>query len=546
MKKNILSLILSLAALAAFPQQGKITTGIDKKKQKIGAQFNLTLKTTVDTTAKVVFPKAPNFGSMMVIRDEKPDTVKKGARYELVKKYGLTQFDSGSYLIPKLKVLINKKPFFSDSLRVEVANVKVDTLKQGLYDIKPTIQVETPPKSWWWWCLAAATLIVIAGALAYYVFGLFKNKKIQEDVYKTPIEKATSLLKNLENKQLWQKGEVKSYYSELTDIARNYIEEEIHIPAMESTTTELIEALRKVANQKKMTLSQDTFINLEKVLKQADLVKFAKSKPQDFEILEDKKRVESSIVLIHKAVPEEVIEEDTSELDELMKARLLKKKKRKNAIVAAASILGVLVVSLGILISVKGLDYVLDNTFGHPTKTLLEGEWITSEYGNPAIQVQTPEVLKRINAKDFLPKDAMQLIKDMQTFQYGNIYSDFGIMVATNTYKDNADGKQPEINLDNAIEGEIKLFEKKGAQRITVFKEDYTDKDGSVGMKAYGTYIRVDAENRKSIKMAYEMIYFHQGNGLQKVIVVHQEDDKYAKPLTDKLMKSVELITETP
>ncbi|AWI27158.1 hypothetical protein HYN49_02955 [Flavobacterium pallidum] len=532
--------------MAAFPQQGKITTGIDKKKQKIGAQFNLTLKTTVDTTAKVVFPKGDSFGPMMVIRDEKPDTVRKGARYELVKKYGLTQFDSGSYLIPKLKVLINKKPFFSDSLRVEVANVKVDTLKQGLYDIKPVIQMEKPSKSWWWWCLLISTLIVGACALGYYFFTLFKNRKTTEEIYKTPIEKATSLLKNLENKQLWQKGEVKSYYSELTDIARNYIEEEIHIPAMESTTTELIEALRKVANQKKMTLSQDTFINLEKVLKQADLVKFAKSKPLDFEILEDKKRVESSIVLIHKAVPEEIIEEDTSELDELMKEKFLKKKKRKTTLIAVASVFGALLLTLGILIAVKGLDYVIDNTLGHPTKTLLEGEWITSEYGNPAIELQTPEVLKRINAKDFLPKDAMQLIKDMQTFQYGNIFGDFGIMVATNTYKENPDGKQADINLDDAIEGEIKLFEKKGAQRITVFKEDYTDKDGSVGMKAYGTYIRVNPEDRTSIKMAYEMIYFHQGNGLQKVIVVHQEDDKYAKPLTDKLMKSVELISQTP
>ncbi len=544
MKKYVLSLILSLSAVAAFPQQGKITTGIDKKKNKIGAQFNLTLKTTVDTTANVVFPKADNFGPMLVIRDPKPDTLKKGARYELIKKYGLTQFDSGVYTIPKLKVLINKKPYFSDTLRVSVANVKVDTLQQNLYDIKPTIQVETPSKSWWWWYLIIAGIIVVAGGLIFIIIRLFLNKKIKEEVYKTPIEKATSLLKNLETKQLWQKGEVKSYYSELTDIARNYIEEEIHIPAMESTTTELIEGLRKVAGQKKILLSQETFENLEKVLKQADLVKFAKSKPMEFEILEDKKRIESSIVLIHKAVPEEIAVEENV-LDELMKEKLLKKKKRQRVVIAVASVFGVIAMGLGILIGVKGLDYVIDNTLGHPTKTLLEGEWVTSAYGNPAVEVQTPEVLKRIDAKTFLPKDAMQLIKDMQTFQYGDIFGNFGIMVATNTYKENPNG-QTEIKLDDAVEGEIKLLEKKGAQRITVFKEDYTDKDGSTGMRAYGTYIRVNAEDRKSIKMAYEMIYFHQGNGLQKVIVVHEEDDKYAKPLTDRLMKSVELLTETP
>jgi hypothetical protein len=45
------------------------------------------------------------------------------------------------------------------------------------------------------------------------------KRKIEEEVYKTPIEKATNLLNTLEQKGLWQKGEVKAYYSELTDIA---------------------------------------------------------------------------------------------------------------------------------------------------------------------------------------------------------------------------------------------------------------------------------------------------------------------------------------
>ena len=68
----------------------------------------------------------------------------------------------------------------------------------------------------------------------------------------------------LEKKELWQKGEIKAYYSELTDIARNYIEEAIEIPAMESTTSELIIGLRAVSIKKKMSLTQDTLENLER------------------------------------------------------------------------------------------------------------------------------------------------------------------------------------------------------------------------------------------------------------------------------------------
>ena len=32
--------------------------------------------------------------------------------------------------------------FFSDSLQVQIANVKVDTLKQPLFDIKPIVEVK--------------------------------------------------------------------------------------------------------------------------------------------------------------------------------------------------------------------------------------------------------------------------------------------------------------------------------------------------------------------------------------------------------------------
>ncbi len=83
-------------------------------------------------------------------------------------------------------------------------------------------------------------------------------------------------MNTLEQKELWQKGDVKAYYSELTDIARNYIEEAIAIPAMESTTAELVAGLKAASQKKKMKLSQETIENLERVLKQADLVKFAK------------------------------------------------------------------------------------------------------------------------------------------------------------------------------------------------------------------------------------------------------------------------------
>ncbi len=523
--------------------QPKVATSINVTKNKIGAEFKLTLKTDVDTLSKVKFPEAKNFGALEVIQSYKIDTVKKGGRYELIKKYGLTQFDSGKYTIPKIPVLINGKLSFSDSIKVEVNDVKVDTLKQKMYDIKDIAQVESPMGSWWIYVLV---LLAIAAA-GFFIYNYIKKrqtgKKQEVIVFKTPIEKATTLLQQLEKKELWQKGEIKSYYSELTDIARNYIEEEIHIPAMESTTSELIEGLRKAAKQKKLRLSNETVANLEKVLKQADLVKFAKVKPLDFEIEEDKKRISNSIVTIHQSIPETVEENDELALwneqqKELARLQKLKKQKRVRIITTIGIVMGMLLLALLSLIYFKGFDYVKDNIIGHPTKELMEGEWVYSEYGNPGVKIETPKVLKRMDAEKIMPKEAMALLKEMQVFVYGSLIDDFYISVSTVTYK-----QETQIDLDQAAEGSLKVLEAQGAQNIIVKTEDFNTQKGISGKKAYGTMTVLDKIKGKSTKMYYEMLVFAQNGGLQQIIIMHREDDTYGKQIMDRVLNSVELQT---
>ena len=414
MKKTVY-IVFFLISTSLFAQ--KVTTDLDTTRNKIGAEFKLTLKASVDTSARVVFPKLKNIGALEVIRSYPIDTIRNNDRYELVKKYGLTQFDSGKYTIPRVPVLINKKPFLSDSLLVEVANVKVDTLQQKMYDIKDIVATESHWGNWWKYLLAIVVLAGI-GALVYGYIKKKQKKEIEEEVYKTPIEKATSLLTILEKKELWQQGEIKEYYSELTDIARNYIEEAIEIPAMESTTSELITALKAASVKKKMTLSQETIENLERVLKQADLVKFAKSKPMDFEITEDRNKIQKAILTLDKAIPVEVPEEEDLLLNEAQRQHQiqlqLKKKKAQRIRTAIISVVLLVVVVTGFFVATRGLNYVIDTVFGRETKELLEGEWVKSEYGNPGILIETPQVLKRIDAEKVLPKNAMALIKEIQ------------------------------------------------------------------------------------------------------------------------------------
>ena len=533
-----LYIVLFLISTSLFAQ--KVTTSVDSTRNKIGAEFKLTLKTSVDKKTKVKFPEAKNFGALEVIESYKIDTIKNNDSYELVKKYGLTQFDSGKYVIPQLKVLINGKPVLSDSIKVEVANVKVDTLKQKMYDIKG-IEKEKSDSNLWKYIVAILVVLALA-VLGFFLYKKFKKgTKEEELIFKSPIEKATSLLQSLEKKELWQHGEVKEYYSELTDIVRTYIEEEIQIPAMESTTSELIVSLKKVASQKKMKLTSETLKNLEKVLKQADLVKFAKVKPLDFEIEEDKKRITSAVVKIHDSIP--VIVEEKDELTEYNERQLetlrlkkLAERKKKRIISGILIFFGVLFASVLITIGIKGFDYVKDLVLGNPTKELAQGEWIFSDYGNPAIRIETPKVLKRIDAEKTLPKDAMALIKEMQLFSYGNLSGDFFISIATKKLK------QPtEINLDQLANETVKVMESQGGSNIILKQEDYKTNKGITGKKAYGTLTILDKLTKTSKKLYYEIVFFKQDGGIQQVTIAYPEGDKYGIEVAARIINSVEL-----
>jgi hypothetical protein len=534
-----LYILFFLLTTSLFAQ--KVSTSIDSTKKKIGAEFKLTLKASVNKTDKVVFPKAKNFGALEVIESYKIDTIKSNDKYELIKKYGLTQFDSGKYTIPRIQILINGKPSFSDSLKVEVADVKVDTLKQKMYEIKDVIPVES--SSDWWKYLLGILLLVGLGFLAFWLFKKYykKPEKIEEIVYKTPIEKATSLLQQLERKELIQRGEIKSYYSELTDIARTYIEEEIHIPAMESTTSELIVSLRNVAKSKKLKLSKEILENLEKVLQQADLVKFAKVKPLDFEIEEDKKRITSTIVTIHKAIPEIVEDKDELEVwNEEQKQKALAKKaseqkmKRiKNAVFITVLILAL---TVGITTAIKGFDFVKDFVLGNETKELVEGEWVLSEYGNPGVIVETPQVLKRIDAKKALPKESYAILKEMQLFEYGALNQKLFIGVSTIKFKDTTD-----IKFETVLDGITKNWEKLGAQNMLFKQEEFNTGKGITGVKAYGTMTVFDKEEDESEKMYYEILLFKQDGGLQQITVAHREGDEYGEKIGKRIINSAEL-----
>lgn len=523
----------------------KIETSTDSTEIRIGSQFHLILKTKVDTASTVFFPKEQLFGALEVLEDYPTDTIidkKDRAKWELVKKYGLTQFDSGKYVIPQLKVVIDNKSYLTDSMFVYVNNVEVDTLKQPLFDIKDVIGDTQKSSSKWWLWLLIGLVIAGLGVWAFFVWKKRQKQAKEPEIIYTPIEKATIGLKKLEEKQLIEKGAVKDYYSELTDIARTYLEEAVKIPAMENTTAELIENLKRTAVRRKLAFSDEIIISLEKVLKQADLVKFAKSKPLEFEIVEDRNTVEKTLRTMHGIIPLKTPEEEEAERNEELRLELERKRKKKKMISNISFAAGVIIViGLAYWIATSGISSVKNKFFGSPTTEFLTSEWITSEYGNPPIKIETPKVLKRITEE--VNPEMKMMAKEYAGFSYGRIWDNLYVEIKTMVFKPDQTGENASEKLtpEVLLELNYQYFESYNAKNILMNVQEFNTVSGTSGLKASGTFDVLDQEAKQSKKKYYEIVVFKQNNSFQQIITVIDESDLNKVEIIDRIINSIEL-----
>ena len=306
-------LLILLFTIVIFSQKRPLVNAeIDTTNIRIGEQFNL--KISVNEIKNVIIPKLELKG-LEVVDTAKTDTLKNS----LVKKYTITGFDSGSFYIPQQQIFVKNQAFFTDSLLVNVATIAIDTSKIKKFPIK---SIKSEPyvlddfKGYIW---IALFVLLLVGILVYLLF-FRKKKETVEEVFiplKPAYEEAIEKLQQLDEKLLWQNNKIKEYYSELTGIVRNYIGRDIEIPTFEQTSNEIIELIEAQNSKKKLGLSKETIATIHSLLKNADLVKFAKSKPLSHEIEDDRKFAELIITKIQPKVIQykSTMVAQTSEID---------------------------------------------------------------------------------------------------------------------------------------------------------------------------------------------------------------------------------------
>ncbi len=537
MKRVFLLLLLCFSFVGYAQTSPTITSEVDTTFIKIGEQIIWTVTVAVDTTAHVIFPEGQTFSPLETVESFKTDTTRKKDRLLLEKSYALTQFDSGSYKLPKQFIDINGQGFYTDSLRIDVATVAVDTINQKMYDIKDLIVVEKSHSGWWKIVLGVLLALAIVGGLLYWF--VFRKKPLTEEEKEAllpPYDRALLELKKLENSKYLIQDEYKKYYSELTDIVRSYLEEDVHVSALESTTDQLIDKLELMTDSGELELDKDTISQFKRILQTADLVKFAKSKPETSVAEQDRKSIEQIVVKTHDALPEPTEEELMQQAEYLEEVE--RKKQKKRIVIAAVSLAGLLLVSAVAATAYYGFQYTKDTIFGHPTKALLEGEWVRSSYGYPPIILETPQVLVRQEFK--LPPEAQANIKELQMFTYRSSEGLFTIASSSTTLAN----PEQEPEFEQAIEAGIKQFEQQGAKNIITKQEEFTTVSGVSGIKVFGSGKFAVPESDELVRGKYTFIMFGGKGFQQQLILSWLEDDTYAQEIVNRILTSLEVKTD--
>lgn len=530
-------LLLFLLPVTALAQSNpKVNAEVDTLSIKIGEQIQYRITVETDSTDVVFFPEGQTFSPLETVEAIMADTIKSEEKVILQKIYALTQFDSGAYTIPPQRIAINEQPFFTDSFQIKVADVAVDTTKQKMYDIKPLIQVERSLADMWLTALWILLGLIVVGGLVYWFF--LRKKPLTEEekvALLPPYDRALIELKKLENSKYLIQDEYKQYYSELTDIVRSYLEEDVHVSAMESTTSELITKLEMLKDAGELNLDDDTIQQFQKILQTADLVKFAKSKPATSIAEQDRKVVEQIVIKTHEALPEPT-EEDLL-LNEEYLEELAKKKQRKRIYWAAAIFAGVLILGSVFSVAYFGAKKVRDTVFGYPTKDLLEGEWVASSYGFPPILMETPDVLIRKDVD--LPKETEELIKELQTFSYGSYVGIFSVSTSSITFKE----QNEDPNFEAIIVSTLNKFEQLGLKNIITKQEEFVTQSGVKGLKTYGsgTFGESDSDGKKA---KYNILSFGGKGFIQQIVITWEDGDEYAEEIVERILTSLDVKTQ--
>lgn len=290
--KRILFCVVFFATIPSGLLKGQdvsVSASFDTSGIFIGDQvhFNIIIDQPAGITLNLPYFRDTIIKNIEIISGPHSDTISTaGGKIRITERYLITSFDSGRYRIDpvfaEMRDQSGIKRYFSGYSALNVMRVDIapaDTTSAIFDIIKPygaplTFDEVLP------WLLLSLLSVILLWLLIRLIRRFRKTRgEIQAPVITEPAHViAFRELERLREEKLWQSGAVKKYYTRLTEILRTYLENRYGVNSMELTTFETLDSLLNTGFKR-----DDSFNKLKAVLTGADLVKFAKYKPDPSE-----------------------------------------------------------------------------------------------------------------------------------------------------------------------------------------------------------------------------------------------------------------------
>ncbi len=280
MRLLALSVLVALAAVAAHGQNVTATARVDSNHILIGDWLKLTIEINHPSDISVSRPALPDsLEGFEIVRRDSPVVKTSGGQSLTTAGFVITSFDTGMHIFPAVPVRYLRQgdttKYYAETspVLVTVRGIAVDT-SLDIKDIKPPMGVPITFAD----ILPYLIGIIVLGGIVWLVRYIMKKRArgeslIPEEPPRPAHEIALEALRALESEKLWQRGKVKEYHSQLTDIIRVYIGRRFRIMAMEMVSDEIL------GSPPIRALPGEAAGRLRDLLFCADLVKFAKYQP---------------------------------------------------------------------------------------------------------------------------------------------------------------------------------------------------------------------------------------------------------------------------
>jgi len=278
-KIYLLLVTLFIAFQTVIAQDVKVFATTDTTEYTVGDYINYSIEMKYPKGVNLVFPTiTDSISNLTFIKNGEMVKTEVGNEISEIRHFIFSKYDSSEVTIPSFHISYSTNggnPQFVQFNSVDIVVKTIEVNQQAeIQDIKAPIRI---PIDWLLVSIIAFLVLALIVA-AYFGYKYYQKKKlgkvvVEPEIILTPFEKAIANLTKLEEKKLWQQGEIKEYHSELTGIVRDYFENKYNFIALEMTTSEII------SNLKLKDVNFEVIKTTEEFLENADMVKFAKFKP---------------------------------------------------------------------------------------------------------------------------------------------------------------------------------------------------------------------------------------------------------------------------